>query len=51
MITQVRGQKTRKNIDFSESKSELLVIVANLRGALEAVKYDAISYIGFPLSR
>tara|TARA_B110001450_G_scaffold4774_1_gene4904 strand:+ start:66 stop:920 length:855 start_codon:yes stop_codon:yes gene_type:complete len=39
-----------ENIDFSESKSELLVIVANLRGALEAVKYDAISYIGFPLS-
>ena len=39
-----------ENIDFSESKSELLVIVANLRGALEAVKYDAITYIGFPLS-
>ena len=39
-----------ENIDFSECKSELLVIVANLRGALEAVKYDAISYIGFPLS-
>ena len=39
-----------ENIDFSESKSELLVIVANLRGALEAVKYDAITYIGFPFS-
>ena len=39
-----------ENIDFSESKSELLVIVANLRGAFEAVKYDAITYIGFPLS-
>ena len=39
-----------ENIDFSECKSELLVIVANLRGALEAVKYDAITYIGFPLS-
>ena len=39
-----------ENIDFSECKSELLVIVANLRGTLEAVKYDAITYIGFPLS-
>ena len=39
-----------ENIDFSESKSELLVIIANLRGALEAVKYDAITYIGFPFS-
>tara|TARA_B100000767_G_C19768629_1_gene538828 strand:- start:509 stop:1363 length:855 start_codon:yes stop_codon:yes gene_type:complete len=39
-----------QNIDLSNSKSELLVIVANLRGALEAVKHDSISYIGFPLS-
>ena len=39
-----------RNIDIAESKSELLVIVANLRGALEAVKFDSISYIGFPLS-
>jgi len=39
-----------RNIDTAESKSELLVIVANLRGALEAVKFKSISYIGFPLS-
>ena len=39
-----------RNIDITESISELLVIVANLRGALEAVKFDSISYIGFPLS-
>ena len=39
-----------RNIDITESKSELLVIVANLRGAIEAVKFDSISYIGFPLS-
>tara|TARA_B110000046_G_scaffold111567_1_gene118771 strand:+ start:162 stop:1016 length:855 start_codon:yes stop_codon:yes gene_type:complete len=39
-----------RNIDITESKSELLVIVANFRGALEAVKFDSISYIGFPLS-
>lgn len=39
-----------RNIDTAKSKSELLVIVANLRGALEAVKFKSISYIGFPLS-
>ena len=39
-----------RNIDMTESKSELLVIVANLRGALEAVQFNSISYIGFPLS-
>ena len=39
-----------RNIDITKSKSELLVIVANLRGAIEAVKFDSISYIGFPLS-
>jgi len=38
------------NIDTTETKSELLVIVANLRGALEAAQFDSISYIGFPLS-
>ena len=39
-----------RNIDTTESKSELLVIVANLRGALEAAQFNSISYIGFPLS-
>jgi len=39
-----------RNIDTTETKSELLVIVANLRGALEATQFDSISYIGFPLS-
>ncbi|HVF96673.1 MAG TPA: hypothetical protein VM871_05105, partial [Flavisolibacter sp.] len=32
------------------SKSKLLAIVANLRGAEEAVRYDQISYLGFPFS-
>jgi isopropylmalate/homocitrate/citramalate synthase len=32
------------------SKTRLLAIVANTRGALEACKYEAITYIGFPLS-
>lgn len=39
-----------RNIDTTETKSELLVVVANLRGALEAAQFDSISYIGFPLS-
>lgn len=33
-----------------ESNTELLVIVANQRGAEEAVKYSRIQYLGFPLS-
>ncbi len=32
------------------NKTKLLVIVANVRGAEEAVKYDNITYIGFPFS-
>jgi hydroxymethylglutaryl-CoA lyase len=32
------------------SKSKLLAIVANLRGAEEASVYDEISYLGFPFS-
>ena len=39
-----------RNINTTETKSELLVIVANLRGALEAAQFDSISYIGFPFS-
>lgn len=32
------------------SKTKLLAIVANQRGVEEAVKYDEISYLGFPFS-
>src|SRR5688572_459120 len=32
------------------NKTKLLAIVANTRGAFEACRYDAISYLGFPLS-
>ena len=39
-----------QNIDISQSKSELLVIVANLRGCKEAVLQKNITYIGFPFS-
>ena len=33
-----------------ELKSELLTIVANLRGAKDAMLYDHIKYVGFPFS-
>ena len=34
----------------NDTKTKLLAIVANFRGAEEAVKFDKISYIGFPFS-
>jgi hydroxymethylglutaryl-CoA lyase len=37
-------------IDLSGSRTSLLAIVANTRGAEEAAKYEAIQYLGFPLS-
>ena len=39
-----------KTIDLSNTVSKLLVIVANERGANEAVSYEQISYLGFPFS-
>jgi hydroxymethylglutaryl-CoA lyase len=38
------------NLDLGNSRSELLAIIANVRGAEEAVVYDEISYLGFPFS-
>jgi len=37
-------------LDMSSTKSKLLVITANKRGAEEAVKFDEVSYLGFPFS-
>ncbi len=37
-------------LKVSESKSKLLAIVANTRGAEEASNHEAITYLGFPLS-
>jgi hydroxymethylglutaryl-CoA lyase len=37
-------------LETINSKSKLLAIVANERGAKEAVEYDAITYLGFPFS-
>ncbi|SDD11683.1 hydroxymethylglutaryl-CoA lyase [Algoriphagus faecimaris] len=37
-------------LDLHNSKSKLLAIVANLRGAEDAVQFSEIDYLGFPLS-
>lgn len=37
-------------LKVESSKSKLLAIVANLRGAEEAVAYEKITYLGFPFS-
>ena len=39
-----------EQLDLTNSVSKLLAIVANYRGALEAIKYKQISFLGFPLS-
>ena len=38
------------SIDLSNSNSELLVIVANKLGAINASKFDKIGYLGYPFS-
>lgn len=37
-------------LNWQTSKSKLLAIVANTKGAEEASKFDGISFLGFPLS-
>lgn len=37
-------------LDLTDTSTKLLAIVANLRGAEEAVKHESISFIGFPFS-
>jgi hydroxymethylglutaryl-CoA lyase len=37
-------------LDLSATRSKLLAIIANTRGAEEAVVYDEIAYLGFPFS-
>src|ERR1700744_1184044 len=39
-----------KKLDLSNSRSKLLAIIANYRGAEDAAKYDEITYLGFPFS-
>jgi len=38
------------NLDLSGSRSSLLTIVANKRGAEEAVAHEKVSFLGFPFS-
>lgn len=42
--------KVLAQLDFEETTSKLLAIVANKRGAEEAVEYEQVSYLGYPLS-
>jgi hydroxymethylglutaryl-CoA lyase len=37
-------------LDLSTTQSKLLAIVANVRGAEDAVKFDEIDYLGYPFS-
>lgn len=37
-------------LNVANSSTKLLVIIANTRGATEAVQFDTISYLGFPFS-
>lgn len=39
-----------KKLDLSNTKSELLAIIANTRGAEDACKFEEIKYLGFPFS-
>ena len=39
-----------RNLKLGTSKTKLLAIVANTRGAVDAVCFDAINYLGFPFS-
>jgi len=42
--------KVVENLDLPNSNSRLLAIVANKRGANDALQFEQISYLGFPLS-
>jgi hydroxymethylglutaryl-CoA lyase len=42
--------KVIRGLKLDNSKTRLLAIVANARGAEEAVSYDEITYLGFPFS-
>ncbi len=39
-----------KSLEFGKSKTKLLAIIANVRGAEEALEYSVIDYLGFPFS-
>ena len=39
-----------ENLDLNSTRSKLLAIVANIRGAKNACKYSQINYLGYPFS-
>ena len=39
-----------EQLDLSSTKSKLLAIIANVRGAQDAVEFEEISYLGYPFS-
>jgi hydroxymethylglutaryl-CoA lyase len=39
-----------EQLDLSTTKSKLLAIIANVRGAQDAIEFEEISYLGFPFS-
>lgn len=46
----VNTAEVLSQLDLSETKSKLLTIVANVRGALGASEHEAIDYLGYPFS-
>jgi hydroxymethylglutaryl-CoA lyase len=50
-IPQMADTKTViSNLELGGSKTKLLAIIANERGAKEAIEFDEITYLGFPFS-
>jgi hydroxymethylglutaryl-CoA lyase len=43
-------KKVIGKLELGDGKTKLLAIIANVRGAEEAVVYDELSYLGFPFS-
>ncbi len=39
-----------RGLDLSETRSKLLAIVANARGAQDAASFEAVDYLGYPFS-
>ncbi len=42
--------KVLEQLDLNTTTSKLLAIIANVRGALDAVEFEEIAYLGFPFS-
>lgn len=50
-VPQMRDtEEVIKNINLSQTKTKLLTIVGNIKGAKKAAEFDEIDYLGFPFS-